>query len=56
MCFLAFFRSKYNLNALSHDCAIGLINKVLEKGVNVAEVSDSHMIIKSPKQDLTSSP
>ncbi|KAL4231037.1 Ribonuclease H2 subunit A [Mactra antiquata] len=31
-------RSKYNLNALSHDCAIGLIQKVLDRGVNVAEI------------------
>ncbi|GFS29800.1 ribonuclease H2 subunit A [Trichonephila inaurata madagascariensis] len=31
-------RSKYNLNALSHDSAIGLINKALELGVSIAEV------------------
>ncbi|ESP00443.1 hypothetical protein LOTGIDRAFT_200807 [Lottia gigantea] len=31
-------RSKYNLNALSHDCAIGLIRRVLDKGVNVMEI------------------
>ncbi|GIY42827.1 ribonuclease H2 subunit A [Caerostris darwini] len=31
-------RSKYNLNALSHDSAIGLIKKALELGVNIAEV------------------
>ncbi|XP_059143732.1 ribonuclease H2 subunit A-like [Physella acuta] len=31
-------RYKYNLNALSHDCAIGLIKRVLERGVNVTEV------------------
>ncbi|XP_050399804.1 ribonuclease H2 subunit A [Patella vulgata] len=31
-------RIKYNLNALSHDCAIGLIEKVLAKGVNVQEI------------------
>ncbi|CAG5130871.1 unnamed protein product [Candidula unifasciata] len=31
-------REKYNLNALSHDCAIGLINTALERGVNVTEV------------------
>ncbi|XP_060597317.1 ribonuclease H2 subunit A-like [Ruditapes philippinarum] len=31
-------RSKYNLNALSHDCAIGLIQRVLDQGVNVAEI------------------
>ena len=33
-----FYRFKYNLNALSHDCAIGLIEKVLDRGVNVKEV------------------
>ncbi|XP_013415716.1 ribonuclease H2 subunit A isoform X1 [Lingula anatina] len=31
-------RSKYNLNALSHDCAIGLIKKALDKGANIKEV------------------
>lgn len=31
-------RFKYNLNALSHDCAIGLIQKVLDRGVNIKEV------------------
>ncbi|KAH3705449.1 ribonuclease H2 subunit A-like [Dreissena polymorpha] len=31
-------RSKYNLNALSHDCAIGLIEKVLAAGVQVSEI------------------
>lgn len=31
-------RAKYNLNALSHDCAIGLVKRALEKGVNVTEV------------------
>ncbi|KAF8792271.1 Ribonuclease H2 subunit A like protein [Argiope bruennichi] len=31
-------RSKYNLNALSHDSAIGLIRKALELGVLVTEV------------------
>ncbi|WAR22206.1 RNH2A-like protein [Mya arenaria] len=31
-------RTKYNLNALSHDCAIGLIEKVLAQGVQVAEI------------------
>uniref|UniRef100_A0A0L8GMY7 Ribonuclease n=1 Tax=Octopus bimaculoides TaxID=37653 RepID=A0A0L8GMY7_OCTBM len=30
-------RTKYNLNALSHDSAIGLITKVLALGVNVTE-------------------
>ncbi|GAB1604780.1 ribonuclease H2 subunit A-like [Argonauta hians] len=31
-------RTKYNLNALSHDTAIGLISKVLELGVNITEI------------------
>lgn len=31
-------RSKYNLNSLSHDSAIGLIEKVLSNGVNVTEI------------------
>ncbi|GBN21810.1 Ribonuclease H2 subunit A [Araneus ventricosus] len=35
---LAGIKSKYNLNALSHDSAIGLIRKALELGVAVAEV------------------
>ena len=31
-------RDKYNLNAISHDVAIGLIRKRLEDGVNVQEI------------------
>ncbi|KAK7010402.1 ribonuclease H2 subunit A [Biomphalaria glabrata] len=31
-------REKYNLNALSHDCAIRLIQQALNRGVNVSEV------------------
>ncbi|XP_021361251.1 ribonuclease H2 subunit A-like [Mizuhopecten yessoensis] len=31
-------RTKYNLNALSHDCAIRLIQNALDKGVHVTEV------------------
>ena len=31
-------RTKYNLNALSHDTAIGLIRKVLADGVNLTQV------------------
>jgi ribonuclease H2 subunit A len=31
-------RSKYNLNAISHDTAAGLIQKVLASGVNVQQV------------------
>ena len=33
-----FKRSKYNLNTISHDTAIGLINKALAAGVRVSEV------------------
>jgi ribonuclease HII len=33
------YRNKYNLNWISHDAAIGLIRKVLAKGVNVTEVT-----------------
>lgn len=32
------FRSKYNLNALSHDTAINLIRKAIESGVQLKEV------------------
>jgi len=31
-------REKYNLNAVSHDCAIRLVKRALAKGVNVTEV------------------
>jgi len=31
-------REKYNLNAISHDCAIGLVKTALARGVNVTEV------------------
>ncbi len=31
-------RGKYNLNTMSHDTAIGLVNKAIEAGVRVAEV------------------
>jgi len=31
-------RGKYNLNAMSHDTAIGLVKGAIEQGVNVAEV------------------
>ena len=32
------FSEKYNLNAISHDCAIGLVKAAIAKGVNVTEV------------------
>lgn len=31
-------RTKYSLNAVSHDAAIGLIRKAIGEGVQVAEV------------------
>lgn len=31
-------RTKYNLNALSHDCAIRLVKLAIERGANIAEV------------------
>ncbi|VDI32089.1 ribonuclease H2 subunit A [Mytilus galloprovincialis] len=31
-------RTKYNLNALSHDCAIRLVALAIERGANIAEV------------------
>ncbi|RUS79987.1 hypothetical protein EGW08_012252 [Elysia chlorotica] len=31
-------RDKYNLNALSHDCAIRLVKTAIERGVNVTEL------------------
>jgi ribonuclease H2 subunit A len=31
-------RTKYNLNALSHDCAIGLVKLAIERGANITEV------------------
>jgi len=31
-------RSKYSLNAISHDSAIGLVKQVLEKGANIQEL------------------
>lgn len=33
------FRTKYNLNALSHDTAIGLVQFALDSGVQLTEVS-----------------
>lgn len=35
---IAFVRTKYNLNALSHDTAIGLIQYALDRGVQLKEV------------------
>ena len=34
----AFVRTKYNLNALSHDTAIGLVQYALDSGVQLKEV------------------
>lgn len=34
----AFVRTKYNLNALSHDTAIGLVQFALDSGVQLREV------------------
>ena len=39
--------SKYNLNAMSHDSAIGLIHKVLKDGAKIKEVryrTAAHML------------
>lgn len=37
-CVRACHRERYNLNAISHDSAIGLIRMVLARGYNVTEV------------------
>ncbi|OAF71374.1 hypothetical protein A3Q56_00847 [Intoshia linei] len=31
-------RTKYNLNTISHDCAINLVTLVIEKGINIVEL------------------
>ena len=33
-------RTKYSLNEISHDTAIGLINLLLSSGINVHEVKE----------------
>lgn len=38
----AFARTKYNLNALSHDTAIGLVQHALDCGVQLKEVRAGH--------------
>lgn len=40
----AFLRTKYNLNALSHDTAIGLVQYALDSGVQLKEVC-GHVVI-----------
>lgn len=37
-CCAFIFRTKYNLNALSHDAAIGLVQYALDCGVQLKEV------------------
>ena len=37
-CLPFFIRTKYNLNSISHDSAIGLIEKLTANGVNIVEV------------------
>ena len=32
-------RTKYNLNSISHDSAAGLINKLLQRNINITEVT-----------------
>lgn len=39
---LCLFRAKYNLNALSHDAAIGLVQHALDSGVQLKEVGRTH--------------
>lgn len=34
----AFVRTKYNLNALSHDTAIGLVQYAVDSGIQLKEV------------------
>ena len=36
--YLPLYRSKYNLNALSHDAAINLVQFALDSGVQLKEV------------------
>ena len=38
-------RTKYSLNALSHDSAISLIRKVLADGVKLSEVTHPPLIV-----------
>lgn len=44
----AFVRTKYNLNALSHDTAIGLVQHALDCGVQLKEVRAGHRSTCTP--------
>ncbi|XP_065899965.1 ribonuclease H2 subunit A-like isoform X2 [Dysidea avara] len=37
-------RTKYNLNSISHDSAAGLINKLLQRNINITEVARDHVV------------
>lgn len=46
-----FFRVKYNLNSLSHDTAIGLVQFALDSGVQLKEVCRQAVFVSIVVQD-----
>ena len=50
------FRTKYSLNAISHDSAIALVKRALEKGVNVKEVNCVAIIFVCKQKRINFSP